>query len=79
MALWRPLLNLAAAQLLKDAELDAKQPDCHFLPRGDSFDLPDHQFVKLYRLNKDLVDNIMIESKSFTHNEECLLLTLVQR
>ena len=60
MALWRPLLNLAAAQLLKDAELDAEpQDDRHFHPRGDRVELPDHQVVKLYRLNKDLVDNII--------------------
>ena len=59
MALWKPLLNLAAAQLLEDAELDAEEPNHHFLPRGDPFELPDHQFVKLYRLNKGLVDNII--------------------
>ena len=65
MALWRPLLNVAAAQLLGDAELDAEQPDCHLLPRGDPFELPDHQFVKLYRLNKDLVDNIIDRVNEF--------------
>ena len=32
MAFWRPLLNLAATQLLEDAELDVEQPDHHFLP-----------------------------------------------
>ena len=42
MALWRPLLNLAATQLLEDTELDAEQPDRHFFPRGDPFEMPDH-------------------------------------
>ena len=65
MALCWPLLNLAAAHLLEDAELDAEQPDRHFLPRGDPFELPDHQFVKLYCLNKDLVDNIIDRVSEF--------------
>ena len=65
MALRRPLLNLAAAQSLEDAELDAEQLDRHFLPRGDPFELPDHQFVKLYRLTKDLVDNIIDRVRKF--------------
>ena len=65
MALSRPLLNLATAQLLNDAELDAKQLDRHFLPRSDPFELHDHQFVKLYRLNKDLVDNIIDRVSEF--------------
>ena len=65
MALWRPLLSLTAAQLLEDAELDAEQPYRHFLPRGDPFELPDHQFVKLYRLNKDLADNIIVRVNEF--------------
>ena len=61
-----PLLNLAATQLHEDAELYAGQrSDRHFLPRGGPFELPDHQFVKLYHLNKDLVDNIIDRVNEF--------------
>ena len=65
MALWRPLLNLVVAQLLEDAELDAEQLHRQFLPRGDPFELPHHQFIKLYRLNKDLVGNTIDSAFNF--------------
>jgi hypothetical protein len=46
-------VDLIAAFVLEEAELLADRRNRQFRTREDPFSLPDHHFVKLFRLDKD--------------------------
>ncbi|XP_051175804.1 putative nuclease HARBI1, partial [Leptopilina boulardi] len=61
----RPFANVLVADFLRDVERDAEFARQEFRRPLDPFELPDHQFVQIYRLNKEMVDNIIDGMENF--------------
>lgn len=53
------IIQLNALAAVEEAEILADQPRRIFRGREDSFDLSDRQFVKIYRLRKDLCRDVI--------------------
>lgn len=45
---------------IEEAQLDAELPPLNYNRRQDPFLLPDRQFRRIFRLTKELVENIII-------------------
>ena len=59
MDVGRPFANIVIADFLRDIEADAAYPNREFIPKRDAFELSENHFIKIYRVNKDLADNII--------------------
>lgn len=59
--------NIIAANMLAEVEAYAERNARHFRTREDPFELPERQFLKLYRLDKRTVDNIVDIVEQYPH------------
>lgn len=59
MDLGRPFANIVIGDFLRDMENDAEYPNRPLTRPQDAFELSDHKFIQIYRVNKDMADNII--------------------
>lgn len=57
--------NAIIADFIMEVDRDAEFRRQQFRQPLDPFELPDHQFVQIYRLKKDMVDNVVNRMEDF--------------
>lgn len=61
------IVNIVGADMLAEAERYVERNGRHFRTREDPFELPERQFIKLFRLDKRTVDNIIDIVEQYHH------------
>lgn len=63
------LINLEAVRLLEEVEERRAREIPRLYERRDPFQLPDQDFIKLYRVNKHIMENVIDIVSEYINND----------